>query len=506
MRAAKLLSAAEIAAVEIGDERLLSYAQGYRGGLYVAADRLDEARMLTRRALLSADRVAAHDVLYRWHSQLSRIERRAGNGAAALAAARRAVDALSVARTDSSRVLDSAGARFEEEIEPVYLELVDLILERAKTQKGSSQQSLLTEARNTLEGLKAEEVRDYFEDACLTAQRKVAPDEVPGAAVLYPVLLSDRVELILGREGVLSHYTVEIGRKEIDQQARELRRSLPNRVSRVYLRSATSLYDALIRPIEKELAGAKVLVVIPSGQLRQIPFAALYDGQKHEYLIEKIAVATTPGLTLTDPRPLPATALQALAAGISEAVQGYSALPSVAVEIDTVSQTFSSVVLLNSDFTASRFEQTIARRPVSVVHIASHGEFRPESSESFVLTYDGKISMNRLAEAIGRTRLRAEEPLELLVLSACETAAGDDRSALGLAGVALHSGARSAIATLWYVSDEAAGTLISRFYREIGNGRSRADALRIAQLSLLNEHEFNHPVFWSPFLLISNWL
>jgi CHAT domain-containing protein len=107
---------------------------------------------------------------------------------------------------------------------------------------------------------------------------------------------------------------------------------------------------------------------------------------------------------------------------------------------------------------------------------------------------------------IGRTRLRAEEPLELLVLSACETAAGDDRAALGLAGVALQWGARSAIATLWSVNDEAAEHLVRRFYSEIGKGRSRADALQEAQLSLLVDPKFAHPANWAAFLLISSWL
>lgn len=505
-RAAVLLLSAETSAAESADQRLLSYALGYRGGLYLEANRLDEARTLTRRALLAADRVGAHDVLYRWHAQVSRIERRVGRQDAALAAARRAVGALALARTDPTRLLDPAGVRFEEEIEPIYLDLVDLILERAKKTEGTGRQGLLSEARDTLEGLKAEEVSDYFEDACLTAQRKVSPDDVPGAAVLYPVLLSDRLELILGREGGLNLYTVPIGREELDEQVHRLRRSLPDRTFRGYRRSAQSLYEVLIRPIEDELVGANVLVVVPSGRLRQIPFAALYDERKNEYLIEKIAVASTPGLTLTDPRPFPAKLVQALAAGLSESVQGYVALENVAAEIGTVSRTFPSIVLMNRDFEALRFEETIKTRPVGVVHIASHGEFRDESSESFILTYDGKLSMNRLAQVIGRTRLRAEEPLELLVLSACETAAGDDRSALGLAGVALQSGARSAIATLWSVNDASAELLIRRFYAEIGKGRSRADSLREAQLSLLLDPRFAHPANWSAFLLISSWL
>jgi CHAT domain-containing protein len=155
---------------------------------------------------------------------------------------------------------------------------------------------------------------------------------------------------------------------------------------------------------------------------------------------------------------------------------------------------------------ATRFEDEVETHPVSVVHVASHGEFNADADQSFVLAYDRKIPMDQLGSIIGRTRLRNEEPLELLVLSACQTAAGDDRAALGLAGVALRSGARSALATLWSVNDEAAAELIGRFYRELAAGSSRARALQVAQRELLAQPAFRHPAYWSPFLLISSWL
>jgi CHAT domain-containing protein len=149
----------------------------------------------------------------------------------------------------------------------------------------------------------------------------------------------------------------------------------------------------------------------------------------------------------------------------------------------------------------------VARRPVSIVHVASHGEFRGDAAESFVLAWDGPIPMERLAEVVGRTRYRAERPLELLVLSACETAAGDERASLGLAGVAVQAGARSALGSLWRVSDEATALLIEEFYTQLADpGVSRAEALRRAQRKLLAEVRFRHPYYWSPFLLVSNWL
>jgi CHAT domain-containing protein len=222
--------------------------------------------------------------------------------------------------------------------------------------------------------------------------------------------------------------------------------------------------------------------------------------------VEKVPVAVTPGLTLTDPRPIDTKAARGLVAGVSEAVQGFPPLENVPAEVEEVSDAFPGVTLLNRDFVVERFEEALAANPMSVVHVASHGEFNGDADKSFVLAYDEKIPMNRLASIVGRTRLRTEAPLELLVLSACQTAAGDDRAALGLAGVALRSGARSALATLWSVNDAAAAELIERFYAELASGASRAKALQRAQLQLLSQRALSHPAYWSPFLLISSWL
>jgi CHAT domain-containing protein len=120
------------------------------------------------------------------------------------------------------------------------------------------------------------------------------------------------------------------------------------------------------------------------------------------------------------------------------------------------------------------------------------------------LTHDGRLRMDELEALIKLSRFR-EEPIELIALSACETAAGDDRAALGLAGIAVKAGARSALATMWLVEDVAAARLSASFYENLGQpGTSKAKALQQAQQGLLDEYD--HPFFWAPFLLIGNWL
>ena len=143
----------------------------------------------------------------------------------------------------------------------------------------------------------------------------------------------------------------------------------------------------------------------------------------------------------------------------------------------------------------------------NVVHFATHGEFNSDHSKSFLLTYDNKLTLDKLENTIGLRRFQSE-PIELLVLSACQTAVGDDRAALGLAGVAIKAGARSALATLWFINDQATSMLISDFYKNLKTetSASKAQALQMAQVKMIQNEGFKHPSLWAPFLMIGNWL
>jgi len=497
-RAAKVFGEASRDAHDAGASRLESYALGYLGELYEEKARYEDALALARRALFAAQRADAPDALYRWQWQLARIQHATGDLEAAIVAYRQAVSTLGAAR-------ELVGA----DVEPLYVSFVDLLLARAASADGEVRQSLLAEARDSLEDLKAAELRDYFHDACLDAQRKAAPDTVPGALVVYPILLPDRIELVVSQNGQLTSHVVPVDRETITDEVHAFRRALEKRTTREYLRPARQLYDWLIRPLEPALARGDVdtLVFVPGGPLRTIPLSALHDGERGEFLIEKVPVAITPGLTLTDPKPIDRGAVRLLAAGISEAVQGYPALENVPREIEAVHALYGGERLMDEKFVVERFEEKVSERPYSIVHIASHGEFTADASESFLVAYDGKLSMDRLAELVATTRFREDQPLELLTLSACQTAAGDERAALGLAGIAVRAGARSALATLWSVNDQASADLVTEFYTQLENpGVSRAEALQRAQVKLLHIRHYRHPVYWAPFLMINSWL
>ncbi len=266
------------------------------------------------------------------------------------------------------------------------------------------------------------------------------------------------------------------------------------------------MYDWLIRPVEADLtaSGVQTLVFVLDGNLRNLPLASLHDGK--QYLAEKYSVAIAPGLQLLDPKPLARQQLKILSAGLTESVQGFSPLPNVELELQRIKAVAPTEVLLNQSFTKSNFQATVKSAPFPVVHLATHGEFSSEAKNTFILTWDGRINASDLDDLL-RSDTGKNRSIELLVLSACKTAAGDKRAALGLAGVAVRAGARSTLASLWYVSDEATSLLMTRFYEELAKGNvGKSEALRRAQLAVLRDSKFSHPYFWSAFVLVGNWL
>ncbi len=228
---------------------------------------------------------------------------------------------------------------------------------------------------------------------------------------------------------------------------------------------------------------------VPERFLRTVPMAALHDGSR--FLVERYAIVTTPGLTLTDPRPLEVARGRALAGGLTVSVQGFPALPAVAQELGEMHTLYGATVLEDQGFTAARLAEELKANPYRVLHIATHGKIDADVRKSFLLTYDGRLTMDDLDRLIG-LRKHSRAPVEMLTLSACETALGDDRAALGLAGIAVKAGARSAVATLWSISDEATAVLMPEFFRQLQTkAASRAQALQRAQQKTLADPRFS---------------
>jgi CHAT domain-containing protein len=468
---------------------------------------------LTRRAAFTAQQAQMPEALYRWEWQTGRLLNAQGNIEPAILAYRRAVQTLQPIRSDVSLGYGNASARlsFRESEGPLFFELADLLLRQAKSATDPKrEQDLLLEARDTVEHLKTVELEDYFCDECVDVQRvrtRAVETVDEHSAVVYLIPLPTRTEVLVGLTSGLKRFTVEVGADALTAEVRQFRRNLETRTTYGYLAQAQQLYDWLIRPIRGLLNENRIntLVFVPDGALRTIPFATLHDGER--FLIQDLAVAVAPGLSLVEPRPIERGKARLLLNGLSKPVQGFAPLDFVAGELRSIDPSSSSETLLNEDFTLTEFKRKLTGEQYSIIHIASHGQFDRDVRKTFVLTYDSKLTLNDL-EAIIRPGQYRGRPVELLVLSACQTAAGDDRAALGLAGVAIKAGARSALASLWFVNDQSTSALISEVYRQLRQSPpvSKAQALQAAQIKLLSDRRYRHPCYWSPYLIIGNWL
>lgn len=491
------------------EPRLVSAASGALGSVYLLANRRTEAQTLTHQAILAAQRAGAAELLFRWHWQAARLHRAQRDLDQAIGSYRLALAAYEA--SSLAPVTADFNLFPNEPSHSVFLEQADVLLQKSGTLGNSAAaQGYLVEARDAMELLKARELQDYFRDSCVaearTRVKALVQNIGPGTAVLYPIVLPDRLELLVNIGPEIKRFTVAVKEATVVDTARQFREAVQSQRTRAYLAPAQSLYQWLIRPIEASLTAAQVktLVTIPDHALRAIPMAALYDGER--FLVNRLAMVMVPGLELTDPRPLPSTSAKMLLAGLSESVQGYPALAHVGSELDNIRAQRSGRTLKNETFVRGQLEQELTRERYNIAHIASHGEFTGDVRGSFVLAYDGKISMDDLARFIGFNRLR-DDPLDLLTLSACQTAAGDERAMLGLAGITVKAGARSALASLWPIHDEATSLLMTEFYRQLQTpGVGKALALQRAQQKLAAITRYRHPGYWSGFVLIGNWL
>jgi len=497
----------------IGDRPIETYALGYLGQLYDQDGQGDTALTLTRRAVFAAQEAQMPEALYRWEWQSGRLFKKQGNLDDAIAAYRRALQTLQPIRNDVSAGYGNAAARlsFRDSEGPLFYELADLLLLQASSaSEPKKEQDLLLEARDTVESLKTVELEDYFCDECVDVQRvKTRQVEAvdKNSAVIYLIPLPSRTEVLVGLSSGLKRFKVDVGAAALTDQVREFRRNLETRTTYGYLEQAQNLYDWLIRPLRGLLDENRIntLVFVPDGALRTIPFASLHDGNK--FLIQDFAMAVVPGLSLVEPKALARRNVRLLLNGLSKPVQGFAPLDFVTGELRSIDQSYSSETLLNEHFTLEELERKLHDEQFSIIHIASHGQFDRDVHKTFVLTYDNKLSLNELEGLIRPSQYRGR-PVEMLVLSACQTAAGDDRAALGLAGIAIKAGARSALASLWFVNDQSTSALITEFYTQLRQSPavSKAQALQAAQCRLLADRRYRHPCYWSPYLIIGNWL
>ncbi|QIR39659.1 CHAT domain-containing protein [Tolypothrix sp. PCC 7910] len=487
----------------LSDLRAKAYALNELGKLYFEQQQLSDALQLTQKALTIAQEINAADIAYQASWQVGRILKIKGNAEGAIAAYSFSVKTLKSLRSDLVAINRDVQFSFQESVEPVYRELVDLLLQSHPSQKN------LKQARETIEALQLAELDNFFHEACLNGKPEQIDQIDKNAAVIYPIILGDRLEVIVSISGqLLINYKTDISKAEIEKTIKQMRQSLnPAFSQETALSVSQKLYDLLIRPAESQLANSKIktLTFVLDGSLRNLPMAALYDGKN--YLVEKYSLALSPGMQLLQAHSLKRDNIKVITAALSEARQGFKALPAVKSEVTEISAEISSQLLLNEEFTDTNLQTAIKSIPFSVLHLATHGQFSSKSDDTFILSWDGKINVKELSEFLKSRNEVNSIPVELMVLSACQTAKGDNRAILGLAGVAVRSGARSTLATLWAVQDESTAKFMVEFYKHLKKpGIGKAEALRQTQLTFLQDANFQHPYYWSAFVLVGNWL
>ena len=546
------------------NHRALARYFGILGHVYESQQRYKEALALTQSALEHLQTLSADDlkVFYNW--QAARLYTALQQNEAAIASYRRAISAMQTIRQDIPVTYQNGKSSFLTLFGPLYRGAVSLLTESLKANGAVSQNPYLAEVLGLMEQLKQTELEDFFKDRCLLTDFQNNPINIQNkkTAIFYPVLLDDRIELLVGIGNRLFQRTVKIKGESLEKQIKSFAGQL--RYGQNYQSAARQFYDGLIRPVEPLLTanGIDTVIYVPDGSLRLLPLAALYDG--HQYFIERYAVVTAPSLALISPtlnkgmnktllaglsepslevagqlsdkllnkllgesvfsrglgsngKPLELRSVAAKLghyrdlssthskAGQLQEIAQSLALPGVKAEIDSLSAKLPNEVLFNRDYTLHNFDHAAKQADYSIIHIASHGFFGSSSEDSFILTFDKVLGIDHL-EALIKDRGQAQA-LDLLVLSACQTAEGDDRAPLGLSGVALKAKANNALGALWPINDEATVKLMLRFYDGfINQGLTKAKALQRAQIDLLQSQEMANPFFWAPFILVGNGL
>jgi CHAT domain-containing protein len=358
-------------------------------------------------------------------------------------------------------------------------------------------------------------------------------NNTPASTLPFTPQPSDQLELLIvtGAGDPIRQRVAEVTRADVQATATRFRTLVTSPLAtrnNNYLTESQQLYSWLVKPVEAELQaqGIQNLSFIMDPGLRSLPIAALHDGQR--FLVEKYSVSLMPSISLIDTSYINLQSLKVLAMGISE-FPDRAPLPAVPLEIQTITPgLWSGESFLNDKFTLGNFRWQRQQGRFGIVHLATHAEFRPgQPSNSFIQLWDQKVRLDQLRQ-LGLN----DPPVELLVLSACRTALGDEQAELGFAGLALQAGVQSALASLWYVSDEGTLAFMTEFYRQLHTTPIKAEALRQTQIAMIHGDvrlesgeligsrgeditlppelidrsnvNLSHPFFWSAFTLVGS--
>ncbi len=435
------------------------------------------------------------------HWLASRIYQQMENKEAAINNYRDAIAALDAFNQGSKNISVERRLDFNTRVEPIYRGMLELLLEESSLSQANLEEALLVSDK-----LRLAQLQQYFGDNCFEIEGKSLPIEdvltAKNAVLINSIILDERTHFILQlSDGTVRHSKAEIGKAEITKIVNEWYKTLRKGLDWQLPPQGEDLYDMIIRPFQAELEriNPDTIVFVHDGVLRNLPMAALYDGEKKEFLAQKWASVSSIGLNFKS-KPKQEQESAVLAFGLAVAREGWSELDEVESEVEKAISTLGGHKFLDREFTTDKLAKELNRGKYSILHLATHGYFGGVAENSFILAYDKPIKALELEQFLSQSK----SPLDLLVLSACETATSSDRSALGLAGVALRSGvANSVLGSFWRVQDDEQLELINAFYSNLQEpSLGLAQVLQQIQIEQIQQRE--HPWKWAALNLLGD--
>lgn len=504
----------------LADPRSQSYATGVLGELYYQSEDLAQSENLIKEAIATAKKIPdSANLLYKWQWQLGKIYQDKGNIEGAIAAYEAAVKNLEIVRRDLLAINAEMRFSFQEEIRPIYDDLIWSLLHQAET---PAQKDLkrVTELIGQFQKAEVENAFGCIQPELINLTKDIDNNSDLPDGIIYTIVLEreqhNAIEVILKTADEYYYNTaawtdVKTSITELQEilQEDDLYTYPPDWISP----ETKKLYDLLIGHAKTHLPETGDLVFVVDSSLSNIPMGLLQD-KNNQYLVHNYRISTILGAQLREPRQFDFNKATALIAGAAQwqnaKERDLNPLNYITDELNEFENlTVARSRLENQDFTRSKFQNQVADLPVQIIHIATHAKFSSDPEQTRIEAYDQAITLKELRHLLQSKTQSSLDNIELLVLSACQTAKGDKRSGLGLAGVALQAGARSTVASLWNVNDSSTPKFMKEFYQRLKDGETKAEALRQAQLAFLEDEKysnFRHPYYWASFILVGSWL
>jgi CHAT domain-containing protein len=482
----------------LGELRPLSFAWGELGKIYFQQQKFSLALSHLAEASFFAQQVGADDSFYQWQYLTAKIHQLQGHPDLAKASYRQTIAALQTIRQGIASASQDLQVDFRVSVEPVYLNFLELLLE-------GNNPTEIQEALEVADLLQIALLESFFGDVCWTTQ-KISPQALSQqtqSALITLLPLPQHVYIILQLpDGSILRHLVDAAPSDLENELEQWRFLLEEIAHNRYLKLSQKLYTLLLAPLEAKLQAnrVKTLVFNPLGKFRTVPLAALHDGK--QFLVQKYALAHTLSWSLlsqSTTRRQPDNS-HALIFGLTQGGTNFAPLPGVQRETQAIQKILGDVeVFLNEKFTPETLQHALRQQPTSILHLASHAKFGGTPESSFIQASSQQISLPELEKILAS----ANYPPSLLVLSACQTAAGNERTTLGLAGISLRTGVATVLGSLWFANDRLSAELLSDFYR-YHQELPLAEALKRAQVKQISDPR-SHPATWAGFTLWGSW-